>query len=374
MASSQLLDLAVLVAAISEDRPTGIDIRNTSLGAPNSAAALFHRAKDIRSQARNAERNRIFEENSADSSYKYWQDINRLAQTLLQKHSKDLEVCTWLMEAQIRLHGFAGLRDTLTLLNQLIDTYWGDLFPLPDEDGIETTLMSLHGLNGDGKNGTLLAPLNTVALAPETSKGSFCYWQLCQARDVERMQDAEEKAIREKQLGIKWEDIQQIVALSPNQYYFDLRDDLTQSIAEFQLLDQKLTERCADDAPSTSAIRNLLGDILEAISGTAKDKFTQKTSVISVESSPSKRSEIIENTIDSNTFSSRQQALDKLKEVASFFRQTEPHSPISYAVEKAIRWGNLSLHELMSELIPDGGARDTFSLMTGVRFSSESSD
>lgn len=372
MASPQLLDLELLVAAISEDRPTGSALRTADIGSANSAYQLFHRAKDLRSQARAAERNRIFEENSSETGYKFWYDISQLAQTLLAEHSKDVEVCTWLVEAQIRLNGITGLRDSLHALQQLIDLYWGELFPLPDEDGIETTLISIHGLNGDGKNGTLLAPLNTVPLAPDTSKGSFCFWQLGQARDVDRLQDPDEKANREKQLGIKWEDIQQIVSLTPNAYYLNLVDDLQLSITALQQLDSMLTKRCADLAPSFSAVRNLLSGILEAIRNVAKTKLISavqtEVEVFPSESAPHAGVLVCQDGAPK----SRLQALAQLKEIALFFRQTEPHSPISYAVEKAIRWGELPLHELISELIPDQGARSTFSLMTGVKLELES--
>jgi type VI secretion system protein ImpA len=43
--------------------------------------------------------------------------------------------------------------------------------------------------------------------------------------------------------------------------------------------------------------------------------------------------------------------LRQLKQVAEFFRKTEPHSPLSYALEQTVRWGGMSLPELLKDFI-----------------------
>jgi type VI secretion system protein ImpA len=47
----------------------------------------------------------------------------------------------------------------------------------------------------------------------------------------------------------------------------------------------------------------------------------------------------------------RDLAFHLLREVSSYFRQSEPHSPVSFLLEKAIRWGYLSLPELLQEMM-----------------------
>ena len=49
-----------------------------------------------------------------------------------------------------------------------------------------------------------------------------------------------------------------------------------------------------------------------------------------------------------------------------FFRQTEPHSPISYLVDQGLRWAQMPLHLLVHELISDPSALENFRLRTGV--------
>jgi type VI secretion system protein ImpA len=55
---------------------------------------------------------------------------------------------------------------------------------------------------------------------------------------------------------------------------------------------------------------------------------------------------------------SRQDALRKLAEVAEFFRRTEPHSPVSYLVQRAIRWGQMPLDEWLVDVVKNDGVLD----------------
>ena len=47
----------------------------------------------------------------------------------------------------------------------------------------------------------------------------------------------------------------------------------------------------------------------------------------------------------------RDTALRQLREISRYFRDSEPHSPISYLLEKAIRWGQMSLAGLWQEIL-----------------------
>ena len=62
----------------------------------------------------------------------------------------------------------------------------------------------------------------------------------------------------------------------------------------------------------------------------------------------------------------REQAIQTLVQVSEFFRKTEPHSPMSYAIDQVVRWSELSLPELLQELIADQDARKGFFRLTGI--------
>lgn len=53
----------------------------------------------------------------------------------------------------------------------------------------------------------------------------------------------------------------------------------------------------------------------------------------------------------------RKVAFERLKEVADFLRRTEPHSPVSYLVNRAVKWGELPLEQVLGELIKNKDER-----------------
>ena len=68
-----------------------------------------------------------------------------------------------------------------------------------------------------------------------------------------------------------------------------------------------------------------------------------------------------------NQIMTRDDALEGLLKVADFFRQTEPHSPVSYALEQAVRWGRMPLPELLGDLISDQNVRDEMFRRLGIQ-------
>ncbi|MCC6464572.1 MAG: type VI secretion system ImpA family N-terminal domain-containing protein [Planctomycetes bacterium] len=47
----------------------------------------------------------------------------------------------------------------------------------------------------------------------------------------------------------------------------------------------------------------------------------------------------------------RRAAFEQLRQVAEFLRRTEPHSPVSYLVQRAVKWGDMPLEQVLSELV-----------------------
>jgi type VI secretion system protein ImpA len=69
----------------------------------------------------------------------------------------------------------------------------------------------------------------------------------------------------------------------------------------------------------------------------------------------------------------RADALQRLQAVAAYFRHYEPHSPVSYLVQRAIYWAELPLEEWLRHVIHDGtmleSIRETLGLKDAERHS-----
>ena len=64
----------------------------------------------------------------------------------------------------MRSHGLAGLTAGAKLIAGLAEQYWDDVFPLPDDYGVETRVAPVTGLNGREGNGSLIQPLHKLPL------------------------------------------------------------------------------------------------------------------------------------------------------------------------------------------------------------------
>src|SRR5262245_43860364 len=259
MASAAVLDIAKLVAPIPGPKSAGVDLREES-----SLTSAYYAIKDARNAARAAERHLVLdgEEPPAPAD---WRPVLQLGTKALAEQSKDLEITAYLIEALVRQHGFAGLRDGFRLARGLVENYWEGLYPQPDEDGLETRVAPLTGLNGDDAEGTLLVPIARVPLTEATSVGRLDSTHYQQAVALARLTDSK---IREQKLAagtLPLETFQKAVAESSAPFYQDLLADLCQCLEEFTQLGAALDARCNGHAPPTFQIRTALDSCLDVL-------------------------------------------------------------------------------------------------------------
>ena len=267
MASNAVLQVEELIAPISEEQPVGEDLRENS--APDS---LYYKVKDARNTARTQERKNMYEFDA--DTIELWRTVFLTAPDILKQEAKDLEVTSWFIEALIRLKGFAGLRDGFDLLHQLIERYWDDIYPVPDEDGIETRVSPLSGLNGQGAEGVLIAPIRRVLITEAEEPGPFGFWQYQQALEIQKITDEDERDKKISSVGFSLDDVEKSVAASSQEFFVNQRDDVTICIEKYQEIGRILDEKCGiQDAPSTSNIIGALQQCLGAIKHLGQNKL-----------------------------------------------------------------------------------------------------
>ena len=375
MASVQIVDIERLTQPIPGDVPQGTDPRSD-----RSAGSLYSTIKDARNGARAAERASLFDGEADADITAQWRTILQKAPKLLEEQAKDLEITCWYLEALVREAGFAGLRDGFALLDALVEKFWDGLFPEPDEDGLETKVAPLTGLNGDGGEGTLLVPLRNLAItgAGAGNFDSFTFWQYQQALETDKLADADARAERAGRLGFNLGEIRQAVHGSADAFYVDLLDDLDTALATYKQLHERLHQHCGADAPPSSAISGLLEEIQRAVRFLTKDKLVQPQTATEAEAAAPATAAAAGvaaaagPTIGTGAVATREEALQRLLEIARFFRATEPHTPLASGLERLVRWGRMGVEELVAELLPDSTARAIYSQLTGVEIGSRS--
>ncbi|MFV1982587.1 MAG: type VI secretion system protein TssA [Thiohalomonadales bacterium] len=374
MALPDKFNLDELLKPISEENPVGNNVRDDP-----SPTSVYRKIKQARRAARAAERYYMFPREGGDSSNsppnpkEHWKTVVSIAPEILSIHCKDIEVSSWFIEAMTRTQGFDGLLFSFKLTNKLIETYWDKIYPLPDEDGMLTRVAALAGLNGEGSEGVLISPIRNIPLTEGNhATGPFSFFRYKQALDTQKITDIKVREEKSSKLNFNIDDIKKAVSQTSEGFYLNLRDNIVNCISEYKEISKRLDELCGSSiAPPTSNIINVLERCLGAVNHLAKDKLPVEAIEIATDTDTN-INESSNTQKSSATVNTRDAAFKQLHEISDFFLRTEPHSPISYVLAKAVKWGNMPLDELIGELIPDNSSREYFSSLTGVKISDES--
>ena len=370
MASSEVLDFSRLLEPIAGENPSG-----KSLRADFSPNSLYYRIKDARAAARSAERSLAYDDGKEDSqqiNVADWKPILELVPQALAEESKDLEVATWLAEALLRQHGYAGLRDGFRLLRELIERFWDTLYPLPDEDGIHGRIAPLGGLNGEENDGVLIRPIFNVPITVAGTARALSCSDYQQAIDLDRVTDPEKRTQRINQGAVTSQIFDQAARETPSEVLLNHLNDVTASLDEFTRLCAVLDEKCGSDAnghslaPPSSNIRNALESCRDLLQNISQGRMPVSASDANEASSAGEASDGTLAPSKTGPIKNREAAFKSLLQVAEFFKRTEPHSPISYALEQAVRWGRMPLPDLLTELIPEEPARLQLFKLVGI--------
>jgi type VI secretion system protein ImpA len=369
MPTAPLLDLEALARPIADDNAVGEDLR-----ADSSPSSIYYRLKDARSTAR-AEERQLTAEGESGAIPDQWRVLLDLGPAVLSERTKDLEVAAWMIEALVRYHGFAGLRDGFRLITALVGSFWDGIYPLPDEDGIETRIAPLTGLNGEGADGTLILPIRQIRLTEPGDQGAMAFWHHEAASALARITDDDKRAKRIKAGAVTMEQFNTTVQATSPAFFQRLLDDARESTEAFAALEAKLGEVCGSDAPPTGAIRSAMADVIGLAQFISKDRLP--IAAVEAEAEAGAAEEAGDAAAPaagarpaggaSDAINSREDAFRLILKAAEWFKRNEPHSPLSYTLENLVRRGRMPLRELLQELIPDDGARNQFLSLAGIR-------
>lgn len=372
---SALFDTGILLADISSELPCGDDTREDS--SPHSP---YFNLKDLRNQARALERQVLADDEILQVPQ--WKQLAEEIPGILAERSKDLEFVAWYVEALCREHGFSGLAQGFDLARLVIETHWDQVYPLPDEEGASTRIAPLVGLNGIDGEGTLVQPILSVPLFLSPALGHFATWHAEQAAEVNRLDETRAKS-RIKAGAVPPEDLAQAVRETPLEALLDACEGIEAAQVAFAALSDAMDKAMGGEPQPTTNIRKALERCKSVLMHNAGEQIehARAKAVVTGTAQPDRADfdpgaeALVSTGLDpvQVAVQSRGQALEQLRRLSDFFRQTEPHSPVSYAISQAIRWSELSLPELMRELIADNGAREGFCRVTGVP-SSESQE
>ena len=298
-----------------------------------------------------------------------WDEVLDLCVDTLNTRSKDIQIAAWVTEALLRLHGYVGLKAGLQLLIYFCENYWEKLYPPIEEEGDkELRLSPMVWLNEK-----LSLQLGDVPITAPTTNDAPPYtfidrenaWALENRQIKEKKAaEAEGKVTRAKFLTSS--------TLTSRAFCVDLAKDLHENIELIDQLNELLNEYCGKEAPSFGKFRDRLVNIHRVVDLMVKEKPAydneeEETDDID-ETTQTAILKKIAKTDMAPPICSRSEAYRRLAEAADYLLRTEPHSPTPYLVKRAIGWGNMSLTELLMELVNSENDLAGIYNLLGIKF------
>ena len=395
-----------LVLPISEDAPCGeyLKLNKTEYRALrnsyNNALSSFRQLTETPDNCQNDE---LIEKNDEN-----WATFSSLAKNALINKTKDIEILCWYITAQIFTRNHVdNMAMGFEVLLKWLELFWNDLNPKiapavfaklaedkREQASIEAKLLPLMQFAGDSLiNCSLYAPIQIKSLIGEITFGDY----------ITASANGNLPSLRN----------------DAGEYFNSNISDLILSVNDIIFKIQKVELFIRDKCKEVGVIFNLnflkevFGSILLAIKDLIGDRLqpwpldpvrVNNGEVSNNIDEGSDNNELNSNTIETNVSSDNKQinknnqnmselsqnsqnisnlnndsfnasslnhrndAFSQLKLIADYFRSNEPHSPVPYLIERAIRWGYLSLPELITELISDNNVQviDQIKLITGM--------
>jgi type VI secretion system protein ImpA len=286
-------------------------------------------------------------------------EVISVAVPVIETQSKDLQLGALLSEALAAQHGFQGLRDSLYMLTGLQKIFWDTIHPEIYEGDMEGRANAISLVDSEGGMAIQKAPITPDGYSYFDYLDSKKYEipadiDSLPTEDADRIRKLEAEAVRlGKVTADKWA---ASIAQSRRAFYEELNVAIEECSEALKALNLTIEEKFdVNQSPSTRILRKALDDIKTQTDKILEQKRQEEPDEIEAEDEAAEGGGTSAGgtTGTSGAIQSRADALRRLSELSAFFRKTEPHSPVSYLVNRAVKWGNMPLENWLKDVIKD---------------------
>ncbi len=284
-----------------------------------------------------------------------WAAVEEICVEALTTRTKDLQIAAWLLEAWLHRYGFAGVASGLRLMAALSEEFWDDAYPSLELGDLDGRLAPFEWLEQKVSLKLKQVPLT----APDETRGegysyvdweSACHFENLAMRDPRALQEALAK------INPSVATFRAAVAETDRTFYVDLLEDVNTAIEACVTLEQVLDQKCGKEAPGLGQFKYALDAICQLISQDLHAREVEPETDEELLTAADDETDI--ELWSSGPIRNRTDAYRRLAEVADYLLRTEPHSPTPYLVKRAVEWGNMSLPELLQQIVRNEGELD----------------
>jgi type VI secretion system protein ImpA len=298
-----------------------------------------------------------------------WKMVASLCTDALRTRSKDFQLAAWLCEAWTHLRGIEGFTAGVALLSALMDRYWDTAWPRIEDGDSDARCAPFTWIN-DAL--ALVLMLNVPLLRIDTQDigeiGLYDWQCACAVVEQEKDGPLSSEALAAHVHGANLERL------------VSMRQQLASALDAVTALDRRLDARLAHQAPSVGQVADMLQRLVRAVASLLGDRAPAGDDIdgvdeiglgpyqgnedamplpsISLDAGACAARELIATIAvpaDGAGIVDRAHAYRLLRLVADYLMQKEPHSPTPYLLRRAVAWGNMSLAELMGEIVQEEG-------------------
>lgn len=345
------INISNFLEPISEDKSCGEDF---------SFSNDFHEIKKAKTQDDFLldQGDWITERKQAD-----WDFVSNKCSDLLQSKSKDIRLLTWINEAWAYLFGFEGISKGLELSHRMLEQYWQSIHPEIEDNDLDQRIGLLQGLLNQLIPLIKKVPLvNTSPFYTLLDYENFLYHQNIRRKQVDEDYSTEHAA--------ELEQFEQALFNTSKSFQYQNYQHFSEILLQWNIIKQVLDNLMGLDAPSFAAIDSSLADIHATLRkiykaeafGSIMTHSVPDTVTESVPLTPhmiiSEEPAVLQNSLAfqpqiQSHIANREQAMRVLQDIADYFQANEPHSPVSYMLQKTIKWSQMPLHEWLAQVIKD---------------------
>ena len=340
------MSTALLLEPIASSAPAGVDLRLLS------SDLTLEKIRELRKEVTPNE-----DWASGQGKEPDWSGIVAACENALASHTKDLELANAIAEAWARTSGFDGLAAGLGLVRGLIERFWDCVHPGFEDGQIIEPIRARH-VSWIGSAESFLRSVREAPLLHAGDGAPISWSQRLEAlrlEDLRLTSQASWKEAREHG-ALVLEELEARLAALPDTAYSDAAravDACRQELVQLEALCRERFSR--EHAPDLLRLRDLLDEIAAFLAPRVPTAQAPVEAPLHVAQAPDSVASDAEpaRSPAASRIQTRREALTSLAEIAEFLRETEPHSPVSYLVERAVRWGQMPLEQVLKEVVKD---------------------